>query len=38
MTCNMKDHDGNPGGRFPTVGVNQSRVIGMFYSARPVAP
>lgn len=32
MVCNMKDHDGNPGGDFPTLGKNQSRVIGVFYS------
>lgn len=32
MTCNMLDKDGNPGGHFPTMGKNQSRVIGVFYS------
>ena len=32
MTCNMKDHDGNPGGDFPTLPENLSRVIGVFYS------
>ncbi|MCP4645526.1 MAG: hypothetical protein GY851_34095 [bacterium] len=32
MTCNMKDHDGNPGGRFPTMKGGQTRVIGVFYS------
>lgn len=32
MTCNMKDHDGNPGGDFPTMPKNQTRVIGVFYS------
>lgn len=31
ITCNMKDHDGNPGGNFPTLGKNQTRVIGVFY-------
>ena len=34
MTCNMKDHDGNPGGNFPTLGKYQSRVIGVFYSKK----
>jgi len=34
MTCNMKDHDGNPGGNFPTLGKNQTRVIGVFYSGK----
>jgi len=38
MTCNMKDHDGNPGGHFPTLGENQSRVIGVFYSSRTIEP
>jgi len=37
MVCNMKDHDGNPGGDFPTLGKNQSRVIGVFYSSLTVA-
>lgn len=32
MMCNMKDHDGNPGGNFPTLKEKQSRVIGTFYS------
>ncbi len=32
MTCNMKDHDGNPGGDFPNLGDNNTRVVGMFYS------
>ncbi len=31
MTCNMKDHDGNPGGSFPTLKGKQTRVIGVFY-------
>lgn len=34
MTCNMKDHDGNPGGNFPTLGGRRTRVIGVFYSNR----
>jgi hypothetical protein len=34
LTVNMKDHDGNPGGNFPTLGKNQSRVIGVFYSKK----
>ncbi len=34
MTCNMKDHDGNPGGRFPTLKGKQTRVIGVFYSKK----
>ena len=38
MTCNMKDHDGNPGGQFPTLPENQSRVIGVFYSAATWPP
>lgn len=33
MTCNMMDLDGNPGGNFPTLNKNQTRVIGMFYHA-----
>ncbi len=33
MTCNMMDTDGNPGGKFPTLKKNQTRVIGTFYSA-----
>lgn len=32
MTCNMMDIDGNPGGNFPTLKKNQSRVIGTFYA------
>lgn len=36
MTCNMKDHDGNPDGDFPTLPENQSRVIGVFYSTKTV--
>jgi beta-xylosidase len=32
MTVNMLDTDGNPGGDFPTLRKNQSRVIGVFYS------
>ncbi len=32
MTCNMKDHDGNPGGHFPTMKKPHTRVIGVFYS------
>lgn len=31
MTCNLKDNDGNPGGNFPTLKGNQTRVIGVFY-------
>lgn len=31
ITCNMMDLDGNPGGDFPTLRKNQSRVIGVFY-------
>lgn len=34
MTCNMKDHDGNPGGHFPTLQGKQTRVIGVFYSSK----
>ena len=32
MTCNMMDKDGNPGGNFPTLKNNESRVIGTFVS------
>ena len=32
MTCNLMDADGNPGGDFPTLKTNQSRVIGTFYA------
>ena len=32
ITCNMMDVDGNPGGNFPTMKPNHSRVIGTFYS------
>lgn len=38
LTVNMKDHDGNPGGNFPTLGKNQSRVVGVFYSTKTLAP
>ena len=31
MTCNLMDRDGNPGGNFPTLKGNQTRVIGVFY-------
>ena len=31
MTCNMMDRDGNPGGNFPTLRGNSTRVIGVFY-------
>ena len=34
MTCNLKDHDGNPGGNFPTLSGRQTRVIGIFYSTK----
>jgi hypothetical protein len=33
MTCNMMDIDGNPGGNFPSLKKNQTRVIGVFYHA-----
>lgn len=32
MVCNMKDTDGIPGGKFPTLKPNETRVIGTFYS------
>jgi hypothetical protein len=32
MLCNMKDLDGNPGGDFPNLGGQATRVIGVFYS------
>ena len=32
MTCNMMDTDGKPGGDFPTLENNWTRVIGIFYS------
>jgi len=32
ITANMRDHDGNPGGHFPTLKGKQTRVIGVFYS------
>lgn len=38
MVCNMKDHDGNPGGRFPTLKGKQTRVIGVFYSTHRRMP
>ncbi len=34
IVCNMKDHDGNPGGEFPHLGENNTRVIGWFYSKK----
>ncbi|MEM9280707.1 MAG: hypothetical protein AAGA96_02680 [Verrucomicrobiota bacterium] len=36
MSCNMLDTDGNPGGDFPTLRKNQTRVIGFFYSDQEV--
>ncbi len=38
ITCNMKDHDGIPGGHFPTLENNQTRVIGVFYSTNIITP
>jgi hypothetical protein len=32
MTCNMMDTDGNPGGDFPNMRGQNTRVIGIFYS------
>ncbi|KKK79779.1 hypothetical protein LCGC14_2830070 [marine sediment metagenome] len=32
MSCNMRDIDGVPGGNFPTLNKNTSRVIGFFLS------
>jgi len=34
ITCNMMDVDGNPGGDFPTMKGNNTRVIGVFYSSK----
>ena len=34
LLCNMKDMDGNPGGNFPNLGGQSTRVIGVFYSKR----
>ena len=31
ITANMMDRDGNPGGNFPTMKGNTTRVIGVFY-------
>ena len=31
ITANMMDRDGNPGGNFPTLKGNTTRVIGVFY-------
>ncbi len=36
MTCNMKDLDGNPGGDFPNLGEDETRVIGTFYSRKTI--
>jgi arylsulfatase A-like enzyme len=36
MTCNMMDRDGNPGGDFPTLKGEQTRVIGVFYHGSDV--
>ena len=38
MFCNMKDHDGNPGGHFPNLGKGRTRVIGAFYSKKTIKP
>ncbi len=32
LICNMMDTDGNPGGDFPTLKDNATRVVGVFYS------
>jgi len=36
MFANMKDIDGNPGGNFPTLGTNETRVVGVFYSEETI--
>ncbi len=36
MTCNMKDHDGTPGGDFPNLNGDNTRVIGVVYSDKTV--
>lgn len=36
IVCNMKDHDGTPGGDFPNLDGDNTRVIGWFYSAKQI--
>jgi len=38
MICNMMDIDGNPGGHFPTLKEQQSRVIGVFMHEQVLRP
>lgn len=38
MSCNLMDWDGTPGGDFPTMKKNQTRVIGVFYSNQILNP
>ena len=38
ITANMLDRDGNPGGNFPTLKGNRTRVIGVFYHGNIPSP